>query len=1062
MFGNLNSMLSRRVFLLAALFGLLVVASTSVTFGQGKSSAEPSGVLGLDAENVIPNEYIVVYKENVGRSMVANSAETITQQYGATIMRTYSHALNGFAATLNDKAIEALLADESVAFISTNKIISIADTQNNPTWGLDRIDQRNLPVDNSYTYGTSGDGVHAYIIDTGVRDTHNEFTGRYGGGFDAIDNDNTAQDCNGHGTHVAGTVGGTTYGVAKDVTIYGVRVLDCGGSGTTDGVIAGVDWVTANFTAPAVANMSLGGGVDDALDNAVTNSIAAGVVYALAAGNESTDACNGSPARTPNALTVGSTTNTDARSGFSNFGTCVDVFAPGSDITSAWIGSDTDTTTISGTSMASPHVAGVVALYLEANPTHTPAQIMSTLLGQASQGRVGNPGFGSPNLLVCTANCAADVPPTPTPVPTVPSGWICSDGVVSIPDGGSTSTTMTVPSGQTITNLDVRIEAQHSYVGDLTFTLTHDGSGTSVVLMDRPGSPASQFGCGSDNVAATFDDGSGTPVENVCAANPPAIGGDVQPEEALSAFNGQSLASDWTLSMSDSATQDTGGVTRWCLIPDTNGTPPTATPTPGSTPPPTPSPTPVTPEPGTPHFTGCADNTGQNATMIFPNDLTIADNEIALATGDEIAIYGANDLCAGTGTWNGSTLAITAWGDDSQTAPVDGLLAGETMQIRVWDDSADTEYDNVSVTYIQGDGIYGVNTIHRIGELDLNPVVEQTINLAAGWNLVSSFTHVDPADLETAMSGIASDLVLMKNNAGQVYLPGDGINQIGNWNVDDGYQMYLSNPVSLMVSGEMVDVGTHSTALPSGWSIIAYHLDAPMGIEAALASLDGALVLAKNNAGQVFLPGDGINQIGSMQPGQGYQIYLSTADTLVYPSGAVASSARAAADAQMALQHYTACASLTGSNATVVLFADSGLSVAGQSLNVGGEVAAFRPNSDQCVGAAVWTGDNLALTVWGDDAQTAEIDGMIAGEALDLRVWQQSSASEHTLDVAFASGSATYETDALLMSNRVPSAVGMLSNQTNSSLVGGYIIAMLLMVATVVMITRSRRRAPLQ
>lgn len=599
----LRRVVSRRLFVGATALVTLVLLSTSITFGQGKSADSPT-VRGLDAENVIPDQYIVVYKDGVARSRVTNSAESLARQYNATIHHTYSSTINGFAATLNEKAVAALLADPNIAFVEADQIVSINDTQNNATWGLDRIDARDLPLDNSYTYNTSGQGVHAYIIDTGIHSTHTEFTGRFGGGFNTVSTNQTDyEDCNGHGTHVAGTVGGTTYGVAKDTTLYAIRVLDCNGSGTNAGVIAGVEWVTNNHISPAVANMSLGGGLSPALNDAVTNSINVGVTYVVAAGNDDTDACSQSPASVPSALTVGATTSSDARSWFSNFGTCLDIFAPGSDITSAWINSDTSTNTINGTSMASPHVAGAVALYLEANPNATPAQVETAVLTQATENRVSDAETGSPNLLLCTDACPTDgVPPTlaptntptatftPSPTPTTPSGWACNSITTPLTDAGITLSNLNVSNAQTLSDLDVRIEADHTWVGDLIFTLTHNTTGTSVKLMDRPGYPNSEYGCSVNNVATTFDDASGTPVENVCSSSEPAIGGVLQPDEALSAFNGESYAGDWTLSIEDAQALDFGTLNRWCLVPEF-GADPTATNTPAPTATNTPTPT---------------------------------------------------------------------------------------------------------------------------------------------------------------------------------------------------------------------------------------------------------------------------------------------------------------------------------------------------------------------------------------------------------------------------------------------------------------------------------------
>jgi len=407
-----------RLAILAAGAALALAPLAPAGASPAPDDAKPAPLHGTDSATAIAGEYIVVLTDDSTDARVQDvSAAAVAA--GATIKRSYGHAIKGFAGTLPADALAAVRASAGVEFVEADARISlptlpiaptdrpaeldrVQDVQPDPTWGLDRIDQRGWVPNGKYKYDSTGLGVTAYIIDSGIRTTHTDFEGRATSGFSAIDDGNGTDDCNGHGTHVAGTVGGAEYGVAKEVDLVAVRVLDCAGNGTNAGVIDGVDWVTEVAPVKAVANMSLGSpDPSPAMNKAVKRSITAGIPYAVAAGNDAVEACTFSPAKVTAAITVAALDYVDYDAWFSNYGSCVDLYAPGVEITSAWHTSNSATETINGTSMAAPHVAGAIALYLELHPNATTGEIRSAIVGGASKGKITFwYGTGSPNKLL--------------------------------------------------------------------------------------------------------------------------------------------------------------------------------------------------------------------------------------------------------------------------------------------------------------------------------------------------------------------------------------------------------------------------------------------------------------------------------------------------------------------------------------------------------------------------------------------------------------------------------------------------------------------------------------
>ncbi|CAB95812.1 MULTISPECIES: serine protease [Streptomyces] len=524
-----------RGLLAAGATSALLVGAAAVNGAAAPVPPDDRGhIVGADRAGAVEGSYIVTLKDNVARADVPASAKALAKRHGGSLRYTYTTALRGFAVKMTERRAEELAADPSVARVEADAVAYAVGTQPDPpSWGLDRIDQRDLPVDRSYTYPGGAPDVTAYVVDTGVRLSHNDFGGRAVSGYDFIDDDSNASDCQGHGTHVAGTVGGASHGVAKAVRLVGVRVLNCQGtSGNTWApVLAGIDWVTRNADGPSVANMSIGGGRTQSVNDAVDASVASGVTWVVAAGNNNADACSYSPSSTPAAVTVGATDSRDARaSGWSNgqgsnYGSCLDIFAPGDTIVSASNAGDSASRADSGTSMASPHVAGAAALLLSAHPDWSPAQVRDRLVADATSGKVTDPRNGSPNRLLFTGTGDDTQPPTD-------GERFENTDDHPIRDGATVESPLTVTgvSGNAPADLSVTVDIRHTYRGDLRVELVAP-DGDVFLLKDYAAYD------GTDDVRGTFA---------VNASGKPANG-------------------TWKLRVSDNWVNDTGHVDAWSL-----------------------------------------------------------------------------------------------------------------------------------------------------------------------------------------------------------------------------------------------------------------------------------------------------------------------------------------------------------------------------------------------------------------------------------------------------------------------------------------------------------------
>lgn len=520
---------------------LAVCASTALLAGAASTAGAtpvPPGdgggrIVGADRPGAVEGSYIVTFKNSVPRADIPASAKALAERHAGSLRYTYTAALRGFAVRMTEGEARELAADPSVARVEADAAAYAVDTQTDPpSWGLDRVDQRDLPVDHRYTYSTTASQVNAYIVDTGIRMSHRDFGGRAVSGYDFVDNDTNASDCAGHGTHVAGTVGGSSYGIAKDVKLISVRVLNCqGNSGDTWApVLAGIDWVTKNAAKPAVANMSIGGGRTQSVNDAVAASISSGVTWVVAAGNNNADACSYSPASTSSAITVGATNSRDVRAtGWSNgqgsnYGSCLDIFAPGDTIVSTSNSGDTASQSMSGTSMASPHVAGAAALLLSANPAWSPAQVRDKLLADATPGKVTDARTGSPDKLLHTGAGGTTPPPTGEKFENTDDYQIRDNATVESP------LPVTGVTGGAPSDLSVTVDIRHTFRGDLKVELVA-ADGTSYLLKNYNSNDS------ADDVRTTY---------TVNASSENANG-------------------SWKLRVSDNWSNDTGYINAWSL-----------------------------------------------------------------------------------------------------------------------------------------------------------------------------------------------------------------------------------------------------------------------------------------------------------------------------------------------------------------------------------------------------------------------------------------------------------------------------------------------------------------